>query len=58
MNATATTAIRELNAQELDQVTGGINYNISEYQQGMFSAVLIGVAVGSVIAGFFEWLFG
>jgi hypothetical protein len=58
MNASATTGSRELSAQELDQVTGGLNYNVSENGEYAISFVLIGAMVGSVVGALWDWLFG
>ena len=58
MNTSATTAIRELNAQELDQVTGGINYNLSE-EGGLAATAAIFTAMFAIaVGGLLEWLFG
>jgi hypothetical protein len=58
MNASVTTGIRELSAQELDQVTGGLNYNLSQNGEAMAIGAIVGTMVASVVLGFFEWLFG
>jgi len=60
MNANATTAIRELSAQELDQVTGGITHTAGEMDTTTlyFVTAFAGAAIGSLLAGFFDWLFG
>src|SRR5262249_5900805 len=56
MNAYVTTGIRDLTAQELDQVTGGLRAN-DEQLEGLVWAS-IGAVIGLGIAGFFDWLFG
>jgi hypothetical protein len=58
MNANVTTGHRELTAQELDQVAGGVTY-----QEGLYAAqlgIFFGVAgvVGAAVGAFFDWLFG
>ena len=58
MTAHATTAIRELGGEELDQVTGGLNYNPSETTFWMISAGVIGAMFTTALAGLLEWLFG
>jgi hypothetical protein len=56
MNVHATTGIRELTAQELDQVTGGLIYNPSTGQL-VFDIVSISVAVGGILGALVNWLF-
>jgi len=50
MNANVTTGIRELTAQELDQVNGGLIFEAAVVAFMAFSAV-------EGILGFFDWLF-
>jgi lactobin A/cerein 7B family class IIb bacteriocin len=51
MNVHATTAIRELTAEELDQVNGGV------FLESLVISWMVGSAVLGV-AGFIDWLFG
>jgi hypothetical protein len=59
MNAYGTTAIRELTAQELDQVTGGapLTHGMSGGEV-FFAAGIIGSVVAGAITCLFDWLFG
>jgi hypothetical protein len=59
MNAHATTAIRELTAQELDQVTGGapLTHGMS-VGEVFFAGGIIGSVVAGAITCLFDWLFG
>jgi hypothetical protein len=56
MNAYATTEIRELTAQEVDQVTGG---RMTDMTQGeaVFAVTIVGLAIGTALASIFSWLF-
>jgi hypothetical protein len=54
MNAQQTTAIRELTAQELDEVTGGISF---ENGVILFMSASLGGALVGAIGHIFEWLF-
>jgi hypothetical protein len=64
MNANATTGIRELTAQELDQVTGG-EISTAGWQTGwgiaaagaFVGGVIISVG-GAAIGALLDWLFG
>ena len=60
MNAYETTGVRELTAQELDQVTGGaVTDGMDGAELFAFAAVttwLVGTAALAV-ASFFDWLF-
>jgi hypothetical protein len=58
MNAYATTAIRELTAQELDQVTGG-RYVTDGMDQAelIMSALTIGTVIGGLLGAIFSWIF-
>jgi hypothetical protein len=56
MNAHATTGIRELTAQELDQVTGGY-INSQETEAWVFS-ITVAVGILTSVGAFLEWLFG
>ena len=58
MTAHATTAIRELGGEELDQVTGGVNYNPSETTFWVISSAIIGGMFMTALGGLLEWLFG
>ena len=51
MDANATTEIRELSAQELDQVSGG--FILEAYVITMAAVVVCGS-----VGGLWEWLFG
>jgi hypothetical protein len=56
MNAYVTTGIRELTAQELDQVTGGRGAEMDQTEMiaaGLTIGWLIGTAIGSLLS----WLF-
>jgi hypothetical protein len=53
MNVQETTGIRDLTAQELDQVNGGTGYDAT---LGLAIGVGIGI-VGALIGGFLGWLF-
>jgi lactobin A/cerein 7B family class IIb bacteriocin len=57
MNAHVTTGIRELTAQELDQVSGGL-YNLSGDAQAGFDAAIVFTVAVTAVVGFFSWLFG
>jgi hypothetical protein len=59
MNANATTGIRELTAQELDQVTGGASWS-QGMSDGEFAFVIgLGAAmVYGAFVGLWDWLFG
>jgi lactobin A/cerein 7B family class IIb bacteriocin len=50
MNANVTTGIRELTAQELDQVNGGLVFEVAVVAFMAWSVV-------SGLAGFLDWLF-
>jgi hypothetical protein len=56
MNTNATTEIRELTAQELDQVTGGAA-DMDQYEAGVFAGVMTAL-IGGAIVGLLDWLFG
>jgi bacteriocin-like protein len=57
MNAHARAGMRELTAEELDQVTGGLAANSPEVEW-----VLIGVTLGTLfitgVTALWDWLFG
>jgi hypothetical protein len=59
MDVNATTGIRELTAQELDQVTGGASWSegMTGGEWGFIISVGGAVLYGAV-AGLLEWLFG
>lgn len=61
MTTHATTAIRELSAQELDQVTGGSSFTegMSPAEQGMalFTLSILGACVCTAVAALIDWLF-
>jgi bacteriocin-like protein len=56
MNAHVTAGVRELSAEELDQVTGGYNRT---YDETVGVAVAICSAViATAVCGLLDWLFG
>jgi hypothetical protein len=57
MNAHVTTGIRELTAQELDQVTGGLKANDPEVEWALIG-VTIGTAFITGAVALWDWLFG
>jgi hypothetical protein len=57
MNAHVATGIRELAAQELDLVTGGRIID-QDPSMGIAQAWITGMAIGAVICGLWDWLFG
>jgi hypothetical protein len=59
MNATATTEIRELTAQELDQVTGARVFTGGETPGELAAVAAICTYICTVAVGcLLEWLFG
>jgi hypothetical protein len=59
MNASVTTGVRELSAQELDQVTGGLGVATGMSDGEFWFAVGIGASfIASGITALFDWLFG
>jgi hypothetical protein len=58
MNAHATTGIRELTAQELNEVTGGWSRDTSYDAGAVFLTSSIAIAVVTGFATLWDWLFG
>ena len=57
MNVQETTGIRELTVEELDHVTGGFTYGMTNGEAGFLTGVFTFV-VGGAIMGLLDWLFG
>jgi hypothetical protein len=55
MNANVTTGIRELSAQELDQVTGGRAEEPMEHAASLFIGTLF---IGGLVCALWDWIFG
>jgi hypothetical protein len=58
MNVQETTGIRELTAQELDHVTGGLSYNLSQNGEMIAFGAIVGTMIMTAVGGLLEWLFG
>jgi hypothetical protein len=56
MNANETTGIRELTAQELDEVTGGSTMEYNWFESTRLAISI--TAIGGAVLGLIDWLFG
>jgi hypothetical protein len=59
MNVQQTTGVRELTAQEVNQVTGGVNISADAWEFGWIvgASATVALGIGAVIGTIIDWLF-
>jgi hypothetical protein len=57
MNAQQTTGVRELTAQELDQVTGGMSADTWEFTWIVGASAMAAATISAVIGTILDWIF-